>query len=157
MKPQRRLCRFHLKRKIACFFESFIYFKGEVKLLASPKKKKDKTPRRLRRGREDRDSGGSVAEETSRQGRWTLAEPSTARNQTPASSGNIMSPRELYEHLHTAAFNEDVTYAELLHVALAFAVFWYFAFEVGKFVLGKWSYGKPWLKVRSTPDSKDKA
>ena len=88
---------------------------------------------------------------------WTLAEPSTARNQTPASSGNIMSPRELFEHLHAAAFNEDVTYAELLHVALAFAVFWYFAFEVGKFVLGKWSYGKPWLKVRSTPDSKDKA
>lgn len=58
-----------------------------------------------------------------------------------------MSPRELYEHLHTAAFNEDVTYAELIHVALAFAVFWYFAFEIGKFLLGKWSYGKPWLKA----------
>ena len=64
-----------------------------------------------------------------------------------------MSPRELFEHLHAAAFNEDVTYAELLHVALAFAVFWYFAFEIGKFVLGKWSYGKPWLKVAKRENS----
>lgn len=65
----------------------------------------------------------------------------------------MMSPRELYEHLHTAAFNEDVTYAELIHVALAFAVFWYFVFEIGKFLLGKWSYGKPWLKVSQSTNA----
>lgn len=59
----------------------------------------------------------------------------------------MISPNQLYEHLHTAAFNEDVTFVELLHIALAFAVFWYFVFEIFKIVLGKWSHGKPWLKA----------
>lgn len=62
----------------------------------------------------------------------------------------MISPNQLYEHLHTAAFNKDVTFVELLHIALTFAVFWYFVFEIIKIPLGKWSHGKPWLKVRLT-------
>merc|ERR1719266_2046246 len=64
----------------------------------------------------------------------------------------MISIADIPTHLYEIAFNPDATAYELLQIVLSFSVFWFIIFSITGYILGKLTYGKPWLRAACERD-----